>query len=361
MATLISGPRRIAAAFSSDEERWQAVAKRDPAADGAFVYSVATTGVYCRPVCPARLALRRNVRFHASWREAEAAGFRACRRCRPSESGLKQRHAAAVARACRYIEASDEAPGLAELSELVGMSRHHFHRVFRAQTGVTPKSYAAAQRAKRVRSGLARSPTVTEAIYAAGFNSNGRFYESSGEMLGMRPTDYRAGGDGTTLRFAIGECWLGSVLVAASNTGICAILLGDERGELKRGLRERFPKARLIDADAAFKRVVAAVVRFVAAPDIGLDLPLDIRGTAFQRRVWEALRKVPAGSTTSYSELAARIGRPKAARAVARAVAANPLAVAVPCHRAVRKGGALSGYRWGVERKGALLGRERAS
>jgi AraC family transcriptional regulator of adaptative response/methylated-DNA-[protein]-cysteine methyltransferase len=352
---------RMPRPFSNDEDRWQAVVNRDPAADGVFYYSVRTTGVYCRPSCGARLALRANVRFHATCREAEEAGFRPCKRCKPTAGSLAQRHASVVAQACRCIEQADEVPSLDDLANSVGMSRHHFHRVFKAHTGVTPKGYAAAHRARRVREELTRRATVTQAIYGAGFHSNGRFYESATELLGMTPTAFRAGGDGASIRFAIGDCSLGTILVAASDKGVCAILLGDDPDELARDLQDRFPKAHLIGGDAAFERLVAVVVGFVETPTVGLDLPLDIRGTAFQQRVWDALRAIPPGSTASYAEIAERIGRPKSVRAVAQACGANALAVAIPCHRVVRTDGSLSGYRWGVERKGELLRRERGA
>jgi AraC family transcriptional regulator, regulatory protein of adaptative response / methylated-DNA-[protein]-cysteine methyltransferase len=345
--------------FADDDSRWQAVVRRDPAADGEFVYSVRTTGIYCRPVCPSRRAKRQNVRFFATGPEAEAAGFRACKRCRPSGERLGERQAAIVARACRLIEESEETPSLDELAEAVGMSRYHLHRLFKAHTGLTPKAYGRARRTQRVQGELTHHRTVTEAIYGAGFNSNSRFYESSNEMLGMTPKAFRAGGNGIAIRFAIGETWLGAVLVAASDKGICAILLSDDPDELARELQDRFPNAELIGDDPEFERLVAGVVGLIEEPSTGLDLPLDIRGTAFQQRVWEALRQIPAGSTASYTEIAERIGLPRSARAVAQACGANPLAVAVPCHRVVRTDGALSGYRWGVERKGRLLRRER--
>jgi AraC family transcriptional regulator of adaptative response/methylated-DNA-[protein]-cysteine methyltransferase len=252
-------------------------------------------------------------------------------------------------------------PGLDALAAAVGLSRFHFHRVFKAITGVTPKAYAAAHRTQRVREELARTGTVTEAIYGAGFNSNGRFYATSRQVLGMTPTSYRAGGRGASVRFAVGECSLGSVLVAATDKGVCAILLGDDPDALVRELQDRFPEAQLAGGDRAFERLVARVVGHVDDPSIRADLPLDIRGTAFQQRVWQALRRIPAGRTATYTELARRIGRPTAVRAVARACAANTLAVAIPCHRVVRTDGSLSGYRWGVERKRALLEREAAS
>jgi len=342
-----------------DEGRWQAVARRDPAADGVFVYSVRSTGVYCRPSCPSRPARRENVRFHSTTEDAERAGFRPCKRCDPSGPGLIGRHASAVALTCRSIERSDEPPSLDDLAASAGMSRHHFHRVFKAQTGVTPKGYAAAHRARRVREELDREATVTGAIYGAGFRSSGRFYETSTEILGMTPSAFRAGGDGSSIRFAIGESWLGPILVAASDKGVCAILLGDDPDDLARDVQDRFPEAELIGGDPGFDRLVAGVVALVESPSVGLALPLDIRGTAFQRRVWEALRSIPPGSTASYAEIASRIGLPKSVRAVAGACGANALAVAIPCHRVVRTDGSLSGYRWGVDRKAGLLRRER--
>lgn len=341
-----------------DEDRWAAVVRRERNADRAFYYIVVTTGVYCRPGCPARLPRRENVRFCATREDAERAGFRPCKRCRPNEPGLDEQYAAAVAKACLLIDTAEDAPNLEALAEAAGMSRFHFHRVFKTVTGVTPKAYVAARRAERVRDGLARGTTVTDAIYAAGFNSNGCFYANSSAVLGMTPSRFRSGGAGVSIRFAVGECTLGSILVAASDKGVCAILLGDGPARLVDELQDRFPKAELIGGDRDFERWVAAVVGFVEAPAIGLALPLHVRGTAFQHRVWEALCKIPAGSTATYSGIAERIGAPRAGRAVARACASNTLAVAIPCHRVVRSDGALSGYRWGVERKRALLARE---
>lgn len=348
-------------AFSDDEARWAAVVRRDRTADGAFYYSVRTTGVYCRPSCAARLARREHVRFHATCAEAEQAGFRPCKRCRPHEASMAARWAAVVAAACRAMAAADEMPSLDELAQTAGMSRSHFHRLFKALTGVTPRAYAEAQRAQRVRDELRRSATVTEAIYSAGFQSHGRFYATSSERLGMTPTAFRAGGSGEVIRFAVRACWLGAILVAATDRGVCAILLGDDPETLVRDLQDRFPRAQLIGGDTAFEHLVATVVGFVEAPGLGLDLPLDVRGTAFQQRVWQALRAIPVGATASYADIARRIGAPHAVRAVAQACAANPLAVAIPCHRVVRHDGTLSGYRWGMERKRALLAREAAS
>jgi AraC family transcriptional regulator of adaptative response/methylated-DNA-[protein]-cysteine methyltransferase len=360
MSTLANSglPKR---AFLTDEDRWAAVLRRDRAADGAFLYSVRTTGVYCRPSCASRTAKRDNVAFYATAAEAERAGFRPCKRCRPSGPSLAERQAAAVAKACRLIEAAEDTPSLQVLAKAAGMSQYHFHRLFRAQTGVTPKAYADAHRARRVQEELKRGASVTEAIYSAGFNSNSPFYATSTDRLGMTPSAFRAGGLGMTIRFAIGECSLGSILVAASEKGICAISFGDDPDELLRDLQDQFPKAQLLGGERDFERLVAMVVGFIEAPQRGLGLPLDVRGTAFQQRVWQALRDIPAGATMSYSEIAKRIGRPRAVRAVAQACASNKIAVAIPCHRVVRNDGASSGYRWGVARRHALLAREGAA
>ena len=319
--------------------------------------AVVTTGVYCRPSCASRPPRPENVRFFNTRDAAESAGFRPCKRCKPQLDVRADPHAAAIAAACRRLE-SDNAPDLATLARHAGFSLFHFHRLFKAATGVTPKQYASARRAQRVRTGLTQQTTVTEAIYSAGYNSNGRFYAESNDLLGMTPSTYKSGGKRAEIAFAVGECSLGSILVARSQRGICAILLGDDPQALAQDLQDRFPRANLAAGDAEFENLVAQVVTLVESPAAGLDLPLDVRGTAFQQRVWQALRKIPAGSRATYSEIAARIGAPKSVRAVAQACAANALAVAVPCHRVVRSDGSLSGYRWGVERKQALLERE---
>ncbi|HEX3395865.1 MAG TPA: bifunctional DNA-binding transcriptional regulator/O6-methylguanine-DNA methyltransferase Ada [Steroidobacteraceae bacterium] len=343
----------------ADDIRWDAVIAKDKRADGQFYFSVRTTGVYCRPSCAARRARRENVAFHPSCEAAEAAGFRPCKRCRPRDASQSQRYAAMVASACALIKSSEDPPRLAALSAASGLSPFHFHRVFKATTGLTPKAYADAHRADRVRKALPSSSTITGAIYDAGFNSNGRFYAKSAQVLGMTPGRYRAGGDLTQIRFAIGECSLGSILVAATEKGVCAILLGRDPDALVRQLQDRFAKAELIGGDATFEKLVAKVIGFVEQPRIGLDLPLDVQGTAFQQRVWRALRNIDVGNTASYGDIAARIGQPKSTRAVAQACAANMIAVAIPCHRVIRTDGQLSGYRWGVQRKRALLERER--
>jgi len=345
----------------TDDWRWQSLVRKDERADGLFWYSVKTTGVYCRPSCPARLPKRENVAFHDSTQNAEKAGFRACKRCGPKGSGLAGQHAEAVTTACRMIKEADEFPSLNELAVAVKMSPGYFHRLFKTATGLTPKDYANAHRADRIKRTLPKRETVTQAIYDSGFNSNGRFYAGSSKMLGMKPKEYREGGAGNTIRFAIGECALGSILVASSEKGVCAILMGDDPEALARDLQDQFPKANLIGGDDRYEKLVAKVVGFIEAPGIGLDLPLDIRGTAFQQRVWKELQRIPAGKTVCYSEVANRIGFPNSARAVAQACGANALAVAIPCHRVVRNNGDISGYRWGVDRKRALLARERVT
>lgn len=345
--------------YATDEERWQAVLARDVAADGHFVYAVRTTGVYCRPSSAARLPKRENVEFFDDAGAAEAAGYRPSRRARGDQTSAAAERAVLVAQACRLIEAAETPPNLDELAAQAGMSSFHFHRVFKTETGLTPKAYSSAYRARKLREELStQDASVTDAIYGAGFNSNSRFYETSEQLLGMRARDYRAGGTGAVIRFAVGQCSLGAILVAQSQRGICAILLGDDPDLLVRDLQDQFPKAQLLGGDADFEQLIAQVVGFIEAPSIGLNLPLDVRGTAFQERVWQALREIPPGVTVSYAEIAERIGSPKAVRAVAQACGANHIAVAIPCHRVVRRDGDISGYRWGVDRKRELLCRE---
>lgn len=340
------------------DPRWARILARDRSADGQFWYSVATTGVYCRPSCPSRTANPRNVGLHGSLAEAKATGFRPCKRCNPDGPSADVENAAIVAKACRLIEESEEVPSLTGLAKAANLSTSYFHRLFKSVTGLTPKDYAEAHQASRVRDGLAKGHSVTEAMYDAGFNSSGRFYEKSKNMLGMTPTQYRAGGANEDIRFAVGQSSLGAILVASSDKGVASILIGDDPGELVRDLQVCFPKARLVGGDKEYESMVIRVVSFVEAPRIGLNLPLDVRGTAFQRRVWQALQDIPVGQTFSYSEIARRIGAPKSVRAVAGACAANNIAVAIPCHRVVRNDGALSGYAWGVERKRELVARE---
>lgn len=350
------------AAFDTDETRLAAVRRRDPTADGVFFYSVLTTGVYCRPSCAARPARAENIGFHATTAAAEKAGFRPCKRCRPTEAPAVERLAALVRTARASIEAeADAPPSLADLAAEAGLSRHYFHRLFRQATGLTPGQYARAHRATKLREGLREGRSVTQAIHEAGYGSSSRFYEQADGALGMTPTEYRRGGLDIEIHFAVRPCSLGLVLIAATGRGLCAIQFGDDAAALAADLKAQFPRAKLTGAEPAFDAWADTVVALVDAPERGLDLPLDLHGTAFQLKVWRALREVAAGERISYRDLAERIGQPAATRAVARACAANALAVAIPCHRVVRSDGALSGYRWGVDRKRALLDRESAA
>lgn len=347
-----------------DDNRWRQVLARDKASDGEFVYAVRTTGIYCRPSCPSRRAKRENVQFFDVCADAERAGFRPCMRCKPHmdatlETQNTARYADMVSLACRFIENSDDVPALEDIARAAGASPAHFHRIFKSFTGLTPKAYADAHRAEKMRSVLKDNGRVTDAIYEVGYNSSSRFYEASNKILGMKPKAFKSGGENETIRFAIGQSLLGAVLVAESEKGVCAILMGDDPQALIHDLEKRFPKAQLVGADRDFEDHIAAVIGFVENPGIGFNLPLDLRGTAFQQRVWNALREIPLGQTVSYSELAQKIGLPKSTRAVAQACGANKIAVAVPCHRVVRHDGGLSGYRWGVERKRDLLEKER--
>lgn len=346
---------------TTNDPRWQQVVARDLNADGKFWYGVATTGIYCKPSCGSRRANPENITFYDTQAEAVRAGFRACKRCRPGGIGADAENTVIVAKACRLIESSEVAPSLTDLAEAVDLSPGYFHRVFKVITGVTPKAYATAYRTEQVRKHLASATTVTDAIYDGGFSSSGRFYEQSTGMLGMTPRRFRAGGANEQLRFAVGQCSLGAILVASSSKGVASILIGEDPEILIRNLQDQFPQATLIGGNKEYEALVAQVVGFVEAPGIGLNLPLDVRGTAFQQRVWKALREIPAGTTASYQHIARKIGSPRAIRAVAGACAANAIAVAIPCHRVVRSDGALSGYRWGIERKRALLDREAAS
>ena len=343
---------------NQQDPRWAAIIARDAKADGLFVYGVKTTGVYCRPSSASRLPRPENIEFFDTPAEAEAAGYRASKRAGGDQTQLAAQHAQLVAEACRQIERAETPPPLEALARQAGLSPFHFHRVFKSSTGLTPKGYARALRSRKVRDALKGQQSVTQTLYDAGFNSNSRFYEAADHLLGMTPREYKAGGANNTIRFAVGQCSLGAILVAQSQRGVCAILLGDDPDQLLRDLQDQFPNAELLGADRDFEQLIAQVVGFVEAPALGLDLPLDLRGTAFQERVWQALREIPVGSTASYAQIAQRIGAPKAVRAVAQACGANHLAVAIPCHRVVRSDGELSGYRWGVERKRALLERE---
>lgn len=341
------------------EQRWQAVVRRDALADGEFVYAVRTTGVYCRPSCPSRAAKRENVTFYETGDLAIAAGYRPCKRCQPDAPSQQQTRSVLVRQACQAIELSASAPSLAQLAQHAGMSPYHFQRVFKAVAGLSPKAYHKALQARRVATSLQSAPSVTEALYDAGFNSAGRFYEAAPALLGMPPGSYRKGGAGEHIRQAVVPCTLGWLIVAATRKGVCAIEFGESAEALEDRIRARFPQAQFEPADAGFQRWIARVLDYIEQPRGVLDLPLDVQGTVFQRRVWQALQAIPAGETSTYSEIAACIGQPSAFRAVAHACAENAVAVAIPCHRAVRADGSLAGYRWGLVRKAELLKRER--
>ncbi len=341
------------------EECWAALEKRDGAAAGRFYYGVRTTGVYCRPGCTSRLPLRRNTAFFETTAAAEASGLRACKRCRPTDASSASRHVAAVERACALLRTNETTPSLAEFADAAGVSRFHFHRVFKQVTGATPRDYARTHRLGTLAQKLDAGEKVTEAIYTSGFGSSSRAYEAAPAALGMTPGARRRGGGGETIRFVTVATPLGWALVAATGLGVCMTALGDDRERLSAMVRERFPAADFVAEDSQLRDWAERVVRFITAPQHTLDLPLDIRGTAFQARVWRALQKIPLGHTATYSEIARALGQPTAVRAVARACAANDLALLVPCHRVIREDGDLAGYRWGLERKRALLDRER--
>jgi len=340
------------------DPRWGRILARDRNADGKFWYSVATTGIYCRPSCPSRRANPKNVAILDTLQAAKAAGLRPCKRCHPDALSITAENATIIAKICRLIEQSEAPLPLSQLAAAAGLSPSHFHRRFKATTGLTPRTYAAAIRANRVRQALPSADSVTATIYDSGFNSSGRFYEKSTATLGMTPGRYRAGGPGEELRFTTARSTLGAILIACSPKGVAAILLGDDPASLIENLQARFPKASLIAGDTAYDSLITRVVGFADSPGLGLDLPLDIRGTAFQQRVWQALQQIPLGQTASYAEIARQIGAPKAVRAVASACAANNIGLAIPCHRVIRSNGAISNYAWGTGRKRELLKRE---
>lgn len=344
-----------------DDPRWTAIVTRDRSADGRFFYSVSTTGVYCRPSCPSRQARPSHVRLHATREEAEAAGFRPCRRCRPELPSEREHRAALVAAACRTIDASDPVPPVAQLAAAARLSAPRFQRLFREVTGLTYRQYVGQSRAARTRKALARGGRITDAVYDAGFGSAGRFYAAASGALGMPPRTYQRGGAGVTIAYGTTTCTLGTVLAARTPQGVCAVMLGDDEPALVRALAERFPRATRVPGEPGFSDTLRQVAALIDAPGSPCALPLDLQGTVFQRRVWRALQAIPAGTTLSYGELARRIGAPSSVRAVAAACGANPVAVIVPCHRVVGADGALTGYRWGVARKQALLERERRS
>jgi AraC family transcriptional regulator of adaptative response/methylated-DNA-[protein]-cysteine methyltransferase len=340
-----------------DDQRWNMVRRREPA---EFLYAVTTMGVYCRPGCPAPLPKRQNVRYFRAWAEAEAAGFRACRRCDPkgTRAALGRK---VVEDACAHIEGSETMPSLDALAARAGYSKFHFLRMFRDHTGVTPRSYAEGVRARKLQAALANGDRVADAVAGAGFGSESRVYEDTGKLLGMTPGAARRGGAGETIRTAFSDCPFGRLLVGATETGVCFLGFAEPDDALLGDLRRRFPRATVVADDAGLAETVQAVLDFIEEPKAALELPLDLRGTAFQVRVWEALRRIPPGQTRSYGELAAMIGAPRSVRAVARSCATNPVSLAVPCHRIVGADGDLTGYRWGVPRKQALLAREKAA
>lgn len=342
-------------AFTTDEARWQAVLDRSTAADGQFYYAVITTGVYCRTTCPSRRPRRESVRFYETAPLAEQAGFRACKRCRPGSLSTEQR---VVAQVQRLLDEAEERVTLEELAASVQMSPYYLQRLFKRATGLSPKEYARARRAERFKEELRQGSKVTDALYEAGYGSSRALYEEVGRQLGMTPGAYRSGGEGQRIAYGFGDTSLGRVMVAATSRGVCSLRFGSD-GETLAELRREFPRAVLERDDQEMQPYLVAVQEHLAGQKQRLDLALDLRQTPFQRRVWEALRTIPYGEVRSYSEIARMIGEPGAVRAVARACASNPVALAIPCHRVIRADGSLSGYRWGIERKEALLNQER--
>lgn len=346
--------------FTTEQSRWNAVLTRDRCAEGSFYYAVKSTGVYCRPGCSSRLPQRGNVEFFDTCAQAEEAGYRPCKRCAPDSASPEELIFQAITRACRRLEQEETPPALGELAADAGLSPSRFHRLFKKIVGVTPKQFGAAKQAQRFRDHLKSGQSVTDAIYEAGFGSSRRPYEKSGDHLAMSPSIFRKGAEGLVIRYSVASCYLGWVVVASTERGICAIEFGSDPEVLPSSLRSSFPRARIERAGADFQSVVDKVVRFIEAPDRSWAVPLDIQGTVFQERVWRALRDIPPAVTASYAEMADRIGCRTAARAVAQACAANKLAVVVPCHRVIRSDGNLGGYRWGLERKRTLLSREKS-
>ncbi len=345
--------------YDSNNSRWHAVVNRDQAADGCFYYGVKTTGIFCRPSCSSRLPNQENVEFFISCADAQSAGYRPCMRCNPTGNSKDEEIEQKIISACRSIEQSHTSLKLDNLAEGAGLSPYHFHRLFKKIVGVTPKQYASSHRSLRFRESLKSSPSITDAIFNAGYSSSSGVYTKKHDHLAMKPKAYRSGGAGIVITYGITECILGWLIVAATNLGICSIEFGDDRAVLPRQIQNRFPKASLEKAGPGFTHLIEEVVEFICTPHDSFNIPLDIQGTAFQQRVWNVLRQIKPGETMSYTEVAERIGNPNAVRAVATACASNKLAVVIPCHRVISKDGKISGYRWGVERKKILLDIER--
>jgi len=345
--------------FMNDDDKWRVLVERDNRADGAFFYGVLTTGIYCRPNCSSRLPNRKNVRFFNTLKEAEIAGFRPCKRCHPRNKDVENHKTIAVLKACRIMDEADTPSNLEEIAQKVGFSPYYFHRVFKKIVGVTPKQYAMEIRLKKTRAGLKSGDSVTHAIYNSGFESSSRFYEKSNKTLGMNPSAFKKGAPNIEIQYSVVQYDLGWVLVAMTEKGICSVTLGDSPEKLRKILFKSFPNAIFKEPGQHFNDIMAKVLSQIDTPKRRrVELPLDIQGTAFQRSVWEALQKIAPGTMKSYAEIAASIGKPRAVRAVAGACSANPVAVVIPCHRVVRKNGALGGYRWGIERKRDLLVKE---
>jgi AraC family transcriptional regulator of adaptative response/methylated-DNA-[protein]-cysteine methyltransferase len=345
--------------YATDAARYRAFAARDERAEGRFIVAVKTTGIYCRPNCPARPPKRENIEFFDDIASARRAGYRSCLRCKPDEPSQSTRVAKLITQACRRLERDEEAPRVSDLARAAGFSEGRFHKLFKQATGLSPKQYALAKRVEKFRDRLKGGETVTAALYDSGFNSSSRAYEAS-RRLGAKPRDVKTGGAALTLKTGVARCSLGYVGIAMSERGLCALAFGDSGKAAREAVQSRFPKAQLVEAEGELQKALARVVALVEEPTGALDLPLDIRGTAFQERVWQALRRIPAGKTRSYGEIAKAIGEPGASRAVAQACGANKIAVAIPCHRVVASDGDLGGYHFGMRRKKALLAKESA-
>lgn len=344
--------------FTNDESRWQAVVDNDRRADSIFYYGVITTGIFCRPHCTSRLPNRENIVFFDTPKDALAAGFRPCRRCRPESAAPEDQIRQKIVHACRLLEQDKTPPKLIDLANEAGLSPYHFHRVFKKIIGITPKQYASTHRSERLKRELAAGRSVTDAIYSSGYSSNSTMYTQSQQRLAMKPKEYRKGGAGLSIRYGIAECRLGWILVAATDRGVCAIEFADTPDELPSMIRNRFPQAEIVEGEQSFSVLLHDVIQFIDSPRRENQLPLDIQGTAFQQQVWAILQEIQPGETLSYTEVAEKLGRPEAIRAVARACAANKIAVAIPCHRVLSKAGKLCGYKWGIERKEKLLQNE---